>query len=285
MSRSSSSSAGRYRRLPGSPCGSRGLARRDRARHRLQGRRLVRPERPRRALVPRRRARRALRLRGRRGVLAARDEHHGPRTGRGDGDVPLGGRPGELPRRVRGRAPDHRGRGTTLEGVGLRPLPAEREAHHRGAAKDRVSSSRSARASTRSTTRIGAATRSTPSRFATKPASRRRRPNPTSRTRWSGRSTACGSHSATATAGCLAPAHHSRTDGRCGTALKRYSRRWPTPEPCRCNPSFDSDRDVLALACAHLRELRADNPVGARFCNGCGAALATTAPGARSARR
>ena len=70
-------------------------------------------ERPRLALVLRRRPRSVLRLRGRAGVRAGRHQPPGPDAGRRDGDVPLGGRPGGLPRR-RGRGPaDRRGRGAT----------------------------------------------------------------------------------------------------------------------------------------------------------------------------
>ena len=51
------------------------------------------------------------------------------------------------------------------------------------------------------------------------------------------------------------------------------------PQPCRCNPSFDSDRDPLASTRAHLRNLWPRRTRQTRgFCNSCGASLAAATP-------
>ena len=104
-------------------------------------------------------------------VPAVRNPCLGPRPGRADVDVPLGGRPGGLPRPVRRGAPARRGRGAPAAAVGLRALPARHEPQRSSApATGRASCSQSARASTR-TALAGAATPSTKSRSDTTPAS------------------------------------------------------------------------------------------------------------------
>src|SRR5437762_1546475 len=111
--------------------GSRGAARLHRARARARGRRLVRPRRPRGSLAARRGPPGDLPIRGRAGVPAGGGQPQRPGAGRGDGDVPLGGRPGGLPRAGRRGAADRRGRGAAAPAVGLRALPAGDEARHR----------------------------------------------------------------------------------------------------------------------------------------------------------
>ena len=62
------------------------------------------------------------RLRGRRALRAVRGQHPGARSRRAELDVPRRGGPGGLPRPLRRVHPDHRGRGATARGLGLRAL-------------------------------------------------------------------------------------------------------------------------------------------------------------------
>ena len=75
-----------------------------------------------------------------------------PRARPADVDVPLGGRPGGLPRPLRRGAAHRRRRGAAAAAVGLLPLPAERLAHDR---RCRLRAVRDPRASGRARIRTG----------------------------------------------------------------------------------------------------------------------------------
>ena len=173
------------RQAPGD--GSRVAARIDRARARPARGRLVRAQRARGALAPRAGALRHLRVRGcvrgRAGLPAAGDQPQRPRAGRADGDVPLGGRSGGLPRARRGGAAHRRGRGAPAAAVGSScTVLRERSTRSSGPATGTAWCSQSAPATARPG-RTGAATAWTRPRCATAPASSRRRPTRTRRTR------------------------------------------------------------------------------------------------------
>ena len=180
---------------------ARGVAARgDRVRARADREGLVRAQRAGRAVVRARPSRLRLRVRGLRracaGLRPTRNQHHRAAAGRDDGDVPLGGRPGGLPRRGRRGAPDRRRRGAAAAAMGSRPLPAEGRAHDRRRGRRAVRDRRRRRARPLDRPRTGAATRSTRPPAATTPASRRRRRCRSRRTPTSGRRR----RSATATA-------------------------------------------------------------------------------------
>ena len=155
----------------------------DRARARADREGLVHPQRARCAVVRARRARFLLRVRGSRGaragLLAAGDQHPGAAAGRADVDVPLGGRPGGLPRRRRRGARDRRGRRTAPSPVGSPALSTRDEARDRRSRADAVHGRRGRRARPldreRRSARAGAATPSTKPRAATAPASTKTR--------------------------------------------------------------------------------------------------------------
>src|SRR3954454_11602031 len=109
----------------------RGEAGGDRARPGAARAGLVRAQRARRRLVGRRGTRRLRAAGGRAGVRPARDQPGHARPGRGDGDVPLGGRRRGLPCARRRGGADRRGRGAAAARVGLRSLPARRQARDR----------------------------------------------------------------------------------------------------------------------------------------------------------
>ena len=117
--------------VAGSADGYRGGSEADGERSRRQERRVVRAQRARRALAVRAGPLRLLPVRGRDRLRAGGRPPRRDAAGGADGDVPLGVRPGGLPRPLgRGHA-RHRGRGAAAAAVGLRPLPARGEARDR----------------------------------------------------------------------------------------------------------------------------------------------------------
>ena len=171
--------------------GSRGEARGWRRRARPRERRLVRAERPRRALVPRAGPWRQpavdgqRRVRGRDVLPPARHVDPGASSRRAELDVSLGDRAGGLPR-ARGRGdPDRRRCRAAAPAVGFRPLPArERGTRSSGPETRHACCSPSRRASSRRTAR-GASTAPTSWRAATTPARPRTRRTAPWRTRGS----------------------------------------------------------------------------------------------------
>ena len=144
---------------------------------------LVRPQRDRGALARAAAARLLAPLRGDGRLCAARRHALRARARRADRDVPLGGGPGGLPRPRRRRAAARRGAGAAAQAVGLRPLPAGDEAHHRRRRRRAVR-----RARTRSTREpgragLGGLHRRRTSPCGTAPESMRRRTTPRWRTR------------------------------------------------------------------------------------------------------
>ena len=167
---SSAVMAGRYRRACGKlpPMVPEAPLETHRARARSVRRGLVCPERARRrAGIALRGPKRVLRPRRRAGLPAGRHQRSGTRAWSGHGDVPLGGRPGLLPRRLR-RSPAHRrGRGAPATTMGLLPLRERDQAHDRRSRRRTRRHRRGRCASEPGRPRAGVGTRSTRWRSAT----------------------------------------------------------------------------------------------------------------------